>query len=149
MLGPTDASAMARVNATEAPYPRTACVHELVEAQVDRTPGAVAVIDEGGSLTYEALDRRANQLARRLRALGLRPGGRVGLAVERSTDMVVALLAVLKTGAAYVPLDVAFPRDRVAFMASDAGASVSWRPSGRSRRGGPCRSCATNVRWSW
>jgi amino acid adenylation domain-containing protein len=97
---------------------------ELVAAQVARTPDAVAVVGGAGSLTYADLDRRSNQIAHRLRALGVAPGERVGVSVERSAAMVAALLGVIKAGGAYVPLDPAFPRDRLAYMLEDAGARV-------------------------
>jgi non-ribosomal peptide synthetase component F len=97
------------------------CLHHLIEAQSARTPDADALAFEGERLTYRELERRANALAAHLRCLGAGPEARVGLYVERSLEMVVALLAVLKSGAAYVPMDVAFPRERLAFMLSDAG----------------------------
>lgn len=95
-------------------------VHALVEAVVARCPDATAVLFEGRRLTYGELDRRANQLARHLAGLGTGPGALVGVYLERSLDMVVALLAVWKAGAAYVPLDPAFPIDRLTFMMRDA-----------------------------
>ena len=102
----------------------TACLHELIEAQAARTPDAPAVAFEGKHLTYRQLDRRANALARRLVALGVKPDAPVGLYVERSLDMVLGILAILKAGGAYVPIDPAFPAERVAYMLSDSGASV-------------------------
>jgi amino acid adenylation domain-containing protein len=108
-------------NATEEPFDRDARVDELVARRACAEPDAVAVLDEAGdALSYAGLEQRANRLARRLRALGVRRGARVGLLLERSPTMLVAMLAVLKAGAAYVPLDPAFPPARVAFMAQDA-----------------------------
>ncbi len=107
-------------NATAAAYPRETCVHDLISAQADRTPDAVAVEYEGQRLSYGDLDRRSNQLANHLRTLGMAREVRVGLCVERSLDMVVGLLGILKAGGAYVPLDPGFPRDRLAFMVQDA-----------------------------
>src|SRR5688572_25294892 len=101
-----------------------ACLHELVEAQAARTPDAPAVRFEGRTLTYRQLERRANALAARLVALGVKPDAPVGLYVERSLDMVLGILAILKAGGAYVPIDPAFPAERVAYMLSDSGASV-------------------------
>ncbi|MFL6289705.1 MAG: amino acid adenylation domain-containing protein, partial [Thermoanaerobaculia bacterium] len=101
-----------------------ACLHERFEAQADRTPEAEAVVCGGEALTYAGLDRRANRLARRLRRLGAGPEARVGVALERSADLVVALLAILKTGGAYVPLDPAYPRERLALILEDAGCPV-------------------------
>jgi amino acid adenylation domain-containing protein len=97
---------------------------------VRRSPGAVALDFDGGSLTYAELDLRANRLARRLLRSGLHPEDRVGVAVERSAGMVVAVLAILKAGGAYVPLDPALPAERLEWMASDAGltALVAARP---------------------
>lgn len=100
------------------------CVHELVEAQVRRTPSAVAVVAEAGSVTYSGLNARANRLARDLSARGVGPDVLVAICLERSPDLVVALLAVLKAGGAYVPLDPDYPADRLAFMLADSGATV-------------------------
>jgi amino acid adenylation domain-containing protein len=100
-------------------------VHQLFEAQADRRPDAVAVTCGGQSLTYAQLDAAANRLAHRLRALGVGPEVLVGVAVERSLDMMVALLGVLKAGGAYVPLDLAFPAERLAVMVEDSGLQVA------------------------
>ena len=97
------------------------CIHHLVEEQAARAPDALAVSDPTHGLTYATLNRRANALARRLQALGAGPEVFVGVCVEPSVDLVVALLAVLKSGAAYVPVDPAYPPERVAFMVEDAG----------------------------
>src|SRR4030095_75946 len=90
---------------------RDGCVHTLVEAEVDRSPNALAVKFHAGSLTYSELERRANKLAWYLRTLGVGPEVLVGIAMERSDDLVIALLAVLKAGGAYLPLDIAYPRE--------------------------------------
>jgi amino acid adenylation domain-containing protein len=108
-------------NATEAEYPRAQCVHQLFDFQAERTPDATAVVFENQSLSYAQLNARANQLAHHLRSLGVKPGVLVGICVERSVEMVVGVLGILKAGGTYVPLDPAFPRDRLAFMAADAG----------------------------
>ena len=100
------------------------CIHLLFEKQVLQTPKKTALRWEGQSLTYAELNERANQLARYLIGLGIQPEMLVGICMERSLDMVVALMAVLKAGAAYVPLDPAFPSDRLAFMQEDSQASV-------------------------
>jgi amino acid adenylation domain-containing protein len=107
-------------NATSAPYPVHQTVHGLFEAQVARTPDAVAVRFESESLTYAELNARANRLAHHLRALGAGNGALVGVWMERGPDMVVAVLGILKAGAAYVPLDPAFPKDRIDYMMEDA-----------------------------
>jgi amino acid adenylation domain-containing protein len=97
---------------------------QLFEAQVRRAPGAPAVTCEGTTLSYGELNRRANQLARRLRELGVGVDERVGLSVARSLDLVVGVLGILKAGGAYVPIDPGYPRERRAFMAEDAGVRV-------------------------
>ncbi|MFD4658683.1 amino acid adenylation domain-containing protein [Kitasatospora sp. NPDC058444] len=107
-------------NATDEPFPSDLCVHELVEEQARRTPDAVAVRCGTERLTYRELDRRANRLARHLRARGARPERLVGVCLPRSADLVVALLAVLKSGAAYLPLDPDLPAQRLSFMLADA-----------------------------
>jgi surfactin family lipopeptide synthetase A len=106
-------------NATSAEYPRSTCIHQLFEAQVERTPDAVAVVYEHAQLTYRELNRRANQLAHYLQRLGVRPEMLVGLCVERSLEMIVGVLGILKAGGAYVPLDSAYPRERLSFMLQD------------------------------
>jgi amino acid adenylation domain-containing protein len=95
-------------------------IHELFAAQAARTPAATALVHGGEALTYGELDRRANRLARHLLRRGLWPEGRAGVCLERSLDMVVALLGILKAGGAYVPLDPAYPRQRLAAIAEDA-----------------------------
>lgn len=113
-----------RWNATAVAYPPDALLHTMIEAQVARTPDAVAIEYEGQTLTHREIDRRANQLAHRLRALGVGPEVLVGLCLERSPHLIVALCATLKAGGAYVPLDPEYPADRLAFMLSDADAPV-------------------------
>jgi amino acid adenylation domain-containing protein/thioester reductase-like protein len=95
-------------------------IHQLVERQVLATPAAIAVTFQGQQLTYQELDRKANQLAHYLQSLGVKPETLVGVCIERSLDMLVALLAVLKAGGAYVPLDPSYPTDRIAFMIEDS-----------------------------
>ena len=107
-------------NATAAGYEREANVPAYLSAGIGRNPGAVALVSEGGALTFAELRSRSNRLARALRARGIGRGALVGLYVERGLDMVVAQQAVLKSGAAYVPLDPAYPADRLAYMAEDA-----------------------------
>jgi amino acid adenylation domain-containing protein len=111
-------------NATARTYPREVCLHELFEVQVDRSPDAVALVFGRAQLTYRELDARANQLAHHLRGLGVGPEVRVAICVQRSLDMIVAVLGVLKAGGAYVPIDPTYPADRIAFMLADAGAPV-------------------------
>jgi len=107
-------------NRTEAEVPRNACIHALFEAQVGRTPGAEAVVFAGESLTYAALNARANRLAHHLVARGVGPDQPVAICVERGMEMVVGLLAVLKAGGGYVPLDPAYPEDRLRYTLADS-----------------------------
>ena len=111
-------------NATGTPYKAERCLHELFEEQVERTPLAVAVVYEQEQLSYQELNRRSNQLAHYLRELGVGPETPVGICLERSLDMVIALLAVLKSGGAYVPLDPGYPQERLQFMVEDAQVTV-------------------------
>lgn len=103
-------------NATATDYPRDKCIHELFEAQVERSPEAVAVVFEDQQLTYAELNAKANQLAHHLRGLGVGPDVLIGICAERSLEMVVGLLGTLKAGGAYVPIDPTYPKERVAFM---------------------------------
>jgi aspartate racemase len=111
-------------NNTRSDYPKDKCIHELFEAQVERSPDAVAVVFEDKRLTYRELNDRANQLAHYLGELGVGPEVLVGLCIERSLEMVVALLGILKAGGAYVPLDPTYPKERLAFMLKDTQAPV-------------------------
>jgi amino acid adenylation domain-containing protein len=110
-------------NQTEKDYPAE-LIHELFEAQAERTPEAVAVVFEEEEVSYRELNERANQLAHHLRRVGVGAETLVGVLMERSLEMVVSLLAVLKAGGAYVPLDPEYPKARVSFMLADAGVSV-------------------------
>ncbi|MCG6577323.1 amino acid adenylation domain-containing protein, partial [Pseudomonas sp. AF32] len=107
-------------NATQAEYPLKQTVHGLFEAQVERTPEALAVLHRGQRLGYRELNERANRLAHYLRKQGVQPDSRVAICVERGLDMVVGLLAILKAGGGYVPLDPAYPADRIAYMLEDS-----------------------------
>jgi amino acid adenylation domain-containing protein len=111
-------------NETEANYSATSSIDEMIEEQVRRTPTAVAVVCEGQCLTYEELDNRAEALANKLRRSGVGPDALVALFLERSIDMVVAILGVLKAGGAYLPLETEYPVDRLAFMLGDAAPRV-------------------------
>jgi amino acid adenylation domain-containing protein len=111
-------------NKTQVEYPQHHCLHHLFEAQVERTPDAVAVRFEEQDLTYRELNNKANQLARHLRKLGVEPETLVGVYMERSLEMVISLYGILKAGGAYVPLDPEYPPNRVAFMVKDTQAPV-------------------------
>ena len=115
---------LSRWNQTRVDYPGNVRLHELIEEQVQRTPGAEAVIFEDQQMTYQDLDQRANQLARHLKKLGVGPDTLVGICLDRSLEMVVGLLGILKAGGAYVPLDPEHPRERLAFMLQDSAISV-------------------------
>ena len=111
-------------NDTQTNYPLDKCIHHLIEAQVERTPDAVAVVYEDRQLTYAELNAKADRLAGYLQHLGVKPEVLVGVYIERSLEMAIALLAILKAGAAYVPLDPAYPQERLAFILQDARVSV-------------------------
>ena len=101
-----------------------ACVHRIFGRQAELRPGVTAILSADGTLTYGELDRRSNAVARRLIAMGVGPGALVGMCLERTPAVVTAMLGILKAGAAYLPLDPAYPSDRTAFMLEDAGAQV-------------------------
>ncbi|HEV2705204.1 MAG TPA: amino acid adenylation domain-containing protein, partial [Pyrinomonadaceae bacterium] len=111
-------------NETQADYPADLCIHQLFERRVEATPDVPAVIFEEQQLTYRQLNERANRLAHYLRARGVRPEVLVGVLMERSTEMLVSILAILKAGGSYVPLDPSYPKERLAFMLEDARVSV-------------------------
>ncbi|QKZ04395.1 non-ribosomal peptide synthetase [Pseudomonas eucalypticola] len=108
-------------NRTAAPYPNAHSVHGLIQAQVGRAPDATALLFGEHRLSYLQLNQRANRLAHALRTRGVGPDVLVGIAMERSMEMVVGLLAILKAGGAYVPFDPEYPRDRLAYMMQDSG----------------------------
>ncbi|UQV46665.1 amino acid adenylation domain-containing protein [Janthinobacterium lividum] len=111
-------------NATAADYPRDACLHELFEQQVARTPDATALVYEDQALSYAQLNERANRLAHYLRTQGVGPDRLVGICAERGLDMMIGLLATLKAGGAYVPLDPAYPSERLAYIVNEAKLTV-------------------------
>jgi len=111
-------------NDTRRDYPKDLCIHQLFEAQAERTPDAVAAVFEDHQLSYCELNHRANQLARYLRTLGVGAEVLVGICVERSLEMIIGLLGILKSGGAYVPLDPGYPKERLAFMLEDAQVPV-------------------------
>ena len=111
-------------NATATAYPLDTPVHQLIETQVQRAPDAPALAFGADTLSYAALNQRANRLAHALIAQGVGPDSLVGIAVERSIEMVVGLLAILKAGGAYVPLDPEYPAERLAYMLDDSGVNL-------------------------
>ena len=112
------------INDTATDYPRDACIHELFEAQAKRTPDGPAVVHRGATTTYRELNEQANRLAHLLRDLGVGPDALVGVMMERSVELVAALLGILKAGGAYVPLPPDYPPSRLRLMRSDARAEV-------------------------
>ncbi|HHV28103.1 MAG TPA: amino acid adenylation domain-containing protein [Clostridium sp.] len=106
-------------NNTQAEYSEDLCIHQMFEAQVEKTPDAVALFFEGKELTYKELNRRANRLANYLIELGVKNNTFVGICMERSFEMIVGLLAILKAGGAYLPLDPSYPCERIDFMLKD------------------------------
>ncbi len=121
-------------NRTQADYPQFECFPQMFEGQVERTPDAVALSMGREALRYGDLNARANQLARYLRTQDVQPGVAVGICLERSLEMVVALMAVLKAGGTYLPLDPEYPRDRLRFMAEDAAVAIVLTSEGFSDR---------------
>ncbi|WP_448650796.1 amino acid adenylation domain-containing protein [Pseudomonas fluorescens] len=111
-------------NATAVDYDLDQTLHGMFEAQVERAPNALAVKAGDQALTYGELNQRANRLAHHLRELGVRPDSRVGICVERGLDMVIGLFAILKAGGGYVPLDPAYPSERIAYMLQDSAPVV-------------------------
>ncbi|HKR95348.1 MAG TPA: AMP-binding protein, partial [Candidatus Angelobacter sp.] len=115
---------MAEWNSTQADYPRDKCMHELFEQRVSETPCAVALVCGSQQLTYHELNSKANQLANHLHKLGAGPDSLVGISMYRSLEMIIAILGTLKAGAAYVPLDPAYPQKRLASMMEDVDLRV-------------------------
>ncbi|WXK34589.1 amino acid adenylation domain-containing protein (plasmid) [Mycetohabitans rhizoxinica] len=111
-------------NATQQDYPAHQCIHQVFEAQVERTPDARALVAEGQTLSYAQLNARANRLAHQLIELGVKPEARVAICVERSPAMIIGLLAILKAGGAYVPLDPAYPSERLVHILADAASAI-------------------------
>ena len=136
LLSPAERSFLVEeLNATRQEYGDVRPVHELFERQAARTPDAVAAVGDAGSMTYRELDAKAAQISRELRRRGVRPGVLVGIYLQRSVDMIAAVLGVLKAGGAYVPLDPEYPQDRLAFMVADSGLSGPSDASVASGRG--------------
>jgi natural product biosynthesis luciferase-like monooxygenase protein len=120
VLSNEEAERLGEWNRTEVMHERDHCVHHLFESQVQRTPNASALLSRDEELNYAQLNARANQFAHRLIGHGVEPGALVGLLMDRCTDMILGMMGILKAGAAYVPLDPAYPKDRLAYMVEDA-----------------------------
>jgi natural product biosynthesis luciferase-like monooxygenase protein len=123
-LPTAEVEALARLNATGVPFESDSCVQQAIAAQVERTPEQVAVTIGSESLSYRALDEQSTALAQRLVARGVQPGAVVGLCLPRTPALLVAVLGVWKAGAAYLPLDPEYPRDRLQFMVEDSQAPL-------------------------
>ncbi|HEU4884066.1 MAG TPA: amino acid adenylation domain-containing protein [Longimicrobium sp.] len=119
-----EAYVLRELNHTSVDYPRGLAVHQLFEAQVDRTPQSTAIVHVGTRWSYAEVESRANRLSRWLRAHGVGPEVKVAVCMERTPELVVALLGVMKAGGAYVPVDPAYPADRIGFMVDESGAPV-------------------------
>ncbi|MHC5762542.1 amino acid adenylation domain-containing protein [Nostoc sp.] len=126
LLSAIDCQKLLQLSRNQSPIPNSSeqCIHQLFEAQVEKTPNAIAVEFQNQHLTYRELNQRANQVANYLRSLGVGPEVRVGICIQRSLEMAIGLLAILKAGGAYVPLDPAYPKERLALMLKDAQVSV-------------------------
>jgi amino acid adenylation domain-containing protein len=111
-------------NATQTDYPHNYCIHHLFEQQVKRTPDSIAITFDNQTLTYHDLNSRANKLAHYLQGIGVEPETLVGICVERSLEMVIGLLGILKAGGTYVPIDPSYPLDRIEYMLSDSQAKI-------------------------
>jgi amino acid adenylation domain-containing protein len=138
-------------NATTTDYPRDATIGDIFRSQAASTPDAVAVIADGGRLTYRELDARANRLAHYLRARGAGPETRVGICLDRSLDLVVGVLGIVKAGAAYVPLDPSYPPDRLRLLLADAHVAVlltESRHGGRLPRGCVATTICLDDEWA-
>ncbi|MEM6438048.1 MAG: AMP-binding protein, partial [Cyanobacteria bacterium P01_D01_bin.115] len=124
MLGKGEQKQLRQWNQTQADYPTHYCLHQLFEQQAEKTPDAIALVFADQSLAYHELDSRADQLAHYLQTRGIGPDALVGICMERTPDMVAALLSILKAGGAYVPLDPAYPAERLRFILEDAQVSL-------------------------
>ena len=124
LLSPEERRTLESWNLTETIFPKVSSIHEMIEAQAERTPNAPAVWYEGQFLSYEDLNRKANQLAHHLQSLGVGTESLVGICMERSFALVIGLLGILKSGAAYVPFDPSYPSERLSYLLQDADVSV-------------------------
>ena len=124
LLDDADLRLLAAWNDTDSDYPRDRCIHQLFEDQVARTPDANALVSADGQLTYRQLNASANRLAHHLQKMGVAPDTKVGICLERSSELIVGVLAILKAGAAYVPLDPSYPRERLHYIVEHAEVQI-------------------------
>ena len=136
-------------NATRRPYPDRKLIHELFEAQVDWIPDAPAIVYEGRSMSFAALNAKANQLGWFLKSRGVGPNLRVGICVERGMDMIVAILGVLKAGGAYVPMDPMYPPERLTYLATDAQPRVVLIQDTLKERLSGCGAALISIDGDW
>ncbi|OCL27784.1 hypothetical protein U472_04325 [Orenia metallireducens] len=115
---------LSKFNDTQADYPQQKTIQQIFEEQVDNNKESIAVVFEDKELTYQELNRKSNQLARRLRAKGVRPDNLVGILVEDSLEMIISIMAILKAGGAYVPIDPTYPQDRIDYILADSGTAI-------------------------
>nr|WP_278046118.1 non-ribosomal peptide synthetase [Clostridium beijerinckii] len=111
-------------NDTKADYPKDKTIQELFEEQVEKTPDNIAIVFEDKKLTYRELNEKSNSLARLLREKGVRPNSIVGIMVERSPEMIIGIMGILKSGGAYLPIDTSFPKDRIEYMLEDSKSNI-------------------------
>lgn len=149
LTGPERKRMLVDWNQTAADYPAHVCLHELIEAQVERSPDCLAVVFEGQHLTYRELNRRANQLSHYLRKLGVAPETVVGVFMHRSMEMLISLLAILKAGGAYLPLDPEYPTERLRVMLEDSETRVILTQSDLLKRipDTPSRLISVDTEW--
>jgi amino acid adenylation domain-containing protein len=144
----TDVERAQLLDSTEVAYPREMCVHQLFEMQAGQTPDAVAAVFGEREVTYRELNERSNRLARHLIGLGVGPEVLVGICVERSIEMIVGLLGIMKAGGAYLPLDPSYPQERLAYMLRDSGASLILTQSSlRESLPGECNVICLDTDW--
>ncbi len=124
LLTTTEEKLLRQWNSNQVNYPQDKCIHQLFEEQVEKNSNAVAVVFESEELTYQQLNKKANQLAHYLLSNGVKPETKVGICLERSSEMLIGLLAILKAGATYIPLDPAYPQQRLELILSDARISI-------------------------
>jgi natural product biosynthesis luciferase-like monooxygenase protein len=124
LLPPAEMLAVNAMNATSAPFSSGVCMHEAIARQAALMPDHIAISWRGGDVSFQTLDKQVTALAARLIARGVNPGAIIGLCLERTPDLVVAMLAIMKTGAAYLPLDPEYPHDRIAFMVEDSASPL-------------------------
>jgi amino acid adenylation domain-containing protein len=136
-------------NDTRVDYPQDKLIHQIFEAQAEKMPDSTAVVFEGESLTYRELNQRANQLAHYLKSNGVGPESLVGIAVERSLEMIVGLYGILKAGGAYVPLDPTYPAERVAYMMEAANVPVLLTQQGLLERIPPSKARVVCLDTDW